>query len=300
MKKNVHILSLLLIAFIAFGCSSDNESLDSTEQQQEEEALADLVIKEVHVQLIDSEDCSRRIQFNENGKLENVIWCEDATVVRTHFYNPDGQITAVTGYGDYIYDGARLIRRLGGNDTGSSTVDYIYEGNKVTSDGYYNGDPYKYNQVFEFENDTHRKLLNVTTNENVLNEPYVSNYVVYEYENNLLVRVTSEQFNEDTQQLELKGMTEYFYDDKRNPLQTGLNQDALIYYMTPLLYSSDLISTLTYQMQHNVIKAKLTNFEIGFEREFTYDYIYNENGFPISYEFKRDGESLSIFSFEYY
>ena len=278
----------------------DATDIDSTDPDSDVDDNEELVIKSVEISLYGDEDCTRHADFYEDGRIDIITWCYDGSTARDYFYSGNGLISGISGIGGFVYDGDVLVQRTTGSDTGSSVTNFTYNGRIVTSHGFYNGNPHNYETVYEFEDETYTRLLSITINDDVLTDPYVFRITSFEYENDLLIKSTHAELDEDTQQLEDQIILEYTYDDKINPYQQGLSQNALVTSFMVLFYYDSISRYLAHQMRHNVKTQKVTNLihdYVGFSERM---YVYNDDGYPISYIENVNDDPFRSVVLEYY
>ncbi len=294
MKKLNHRfpLALLVGLLLCFSSCSNNEELDNNIER---------VIKKIESTPANGACCIRYFDFREDGKIDRFGYYENLPdVYNKYYYDDQGKYVGATGYVGLTYEGNNLTASYGGTDTGGGGWNYTYEGNIISSQGFYNGEPNNYNVIYEFSDTTYSKLLSITVNDDILTTPYIFRVTTFEYEGDLLVKSEEKEFNENTGEIEPKSSFEFTYDNNKNPYKLGLNQNAFVTSFIYIPFNNYIPQNLTLQMEHNIVSQKSTSFTTGNVSLYEREYVYDEFGFPISYSENHNGEPNRDVTFEYY
>ena len=270
MKKNYTILLVFLLAIL--GCEKQDFLLLSN----------DLTLKEIRVEL-QAQDVLRRASFTTEGKIRNVILgllstSEFDDMKREYIYTPDNLLECVPGISSFDAPGCYpyleysngLLTTLNGNAL-------EYDGNRITELNFLHDSRI----IYEFEDASYTKLLKVDFIKDVSTTPVLYIQELFEYQDNNLTRIEANRLDDTTGQFGLAFLTEYTYDDKRNPYQQGHNQIALVSYYQQMLYLGSNQHNLVFRSSNNVITRSYTNLLSGFQSTLSYTYEYNAMGYPI-------------------
>jgi len=290
MKKIV----LLVLCIVLFNC--DTESIDGLEQNKK------LVLKQVAYPVVDATDnCPGRFaNFDSQGKIIEVYYeCDGITnIYRTYTYGENDLIHYFTGYLDFTYDeNDQLIRRSGGNDTGSSYHDFTYNNNIMLVQGYYSGEQNSWYTRYEFGDDSYTKLMSIKTNH--INNGEITYRVTYRYNGNNPIEIFVEQKYSDDSTLEAKRLITITYDDKINPYKLGLPKNAYLSSHTMLAYDVQFYN-IAFAADNNITSISIKNLVSNTTYTYTNTYTYNNAMYPTEALLHTNGEPFRKEIFEYY
>lgn len=311
MRKTTQLLSLLCFITMLAGCSVENEPIANDEPFSTDDPISDddpqietdLIIKRISRNTTDpNSNCLGRYgNFNTDGKLENIFVCD---VLSTTFtYNDENLLTGLTDYGGYEYENGMLIGVLTGSDTGSGYTTVTYENNFITERLTYNGVQSESNTVYKFTDATYSRLLSITRNEAVDTTPFVSHIETFEYDGNNMVKSVTRRLDANTQELEDFEVISYTYDNKINPYQMGLTQNAHLTSRIISFYQLGASEMIAARSDNNVTIQSIWRkpLDTVYEFSFVFTHEYNDLNYPISYTVQiDDGEIVYVGDFEYY
>lgn len=287
MRRTI-ILLLATIAIVA--CENDpitpNEPETVNEETQEE--IQQPVLKQIRRTKADTIDpCPVKIaEFDTRGRIIEINReCTDGDVTaRVYSYHENGLIRAFTHHYDFTYDeNDFLIRRSGGNDTGSGYIDFTYDNNLMIAQAYYNGEPGTNFFVYEFEDASLKKLISQKTID-PSNDDEIIYRVTYQYEGHNPVDILYEQKNTQTQILEPIFRITISYDDKINPYKSGLPDNAYLINETMQMDLGDWPYNLVFGADNNFTNVTTFNFINDTSFSYTKSYTYNDLMYPIEAE----------------
>ena len=281
MKKYIYFLFVLLLTFL--GCEEENEMMPPPNN--------DLTLKQARREVL-AFDFMNGATFHRNGKLNQAIQGRVSTslfdeVKREGIYNEDNLLECVIRFN---------------NGQGECYPSMEYTNGELTS---LNGHPLEYNgnvinEIFsstvrfkyEFEDDTYQKLLRM---EEIIS--FTLRYIEYSYEGDHLISVEERLYNDATGQYELWKLTEYTYDDKRNPYQQAHDQNALVSYYYDMLYIQQSPLNIVYRSPNNVLTETITTSSGSGTLHYSYE--YNDKDYPIK-RTREINQSESVVTYEYY
>lgn len=277
-------LLVLFACFLLFAsCENEEIVIPSNE----------LILKEVRREL-PSFDIMFSATFNTDGKIINAIQGKVTTsefdeITREYIYNQYNVLECVRQsnggqsecYPDLEYLNGRLIA-LNGN-----SLEYV--GNTITEVFQTHNVQIKY----EFEDDTYQKLTRI---EHWQSSSLLS-YENYTYEEDNLTCVEIRLWNDATAEYELWSLTEFTYDNERNPYQLGVEQLALVSYYQDMAYLQQNPRNLVYRSRNNVLSETISGTTSS--TTYLYSYEYNSEGYPIKRTLEFNGNESTI-TFEYH
>lgn len=290
MKKNYLVLPVFILTFLLLGCEKQDFLLPSN----------DLTLKEIRVEF-EAQDVLRRASFTTEGKIRNVILgllstSEFDDLKREYIYTPDNLLECVPGISSFDAPGCYpFLEYSNGVLTTLNGNALEYDGNKITELNFLHDSRI----IYEFEDASYNRLLKVDFIKDVSTTPVLYIQEFFEYEDNNLIRTQINRIDDTTGQLELAFLTEYTYDDKRNPYQQGHNQIALVSYYQQMLYLNSNQFNLVFRSSNNVLTRSYTNFLSGFQSTLSYTYEYNTIGYPIQRVHTITGGDI-VAKYEYY
>lgn len=274
------VLLISVLGIFIFSCSSDDESAP---------LLADLILKEIQVEMGGSEDFIT--EFAEDGRpvLGNY---------RSFIYNSNNQLiesimedNSFAQPTNYSYNNDLLVSydySVIGSDDGVSQVhvEIMYNDNVVTLTAFHENE-FSWRFTYTFMSTNYKYLIKKETNG--VSEPSTPDKV-YEYEYDIdfnLISVDESEINPNTGTIELMYNYIIEYDDKKNPFKLFSNHNSLVFGFLRFTFDLQLFSleTGTNPMvrrngNHNITKIIRVDVNSGNSVDWDYDYVYNTDGYP--------------------
>jgi len=275
-------LFVLLLTFL--GCEEESEVMTPSNN--------DLTLKQARRE-VPAFDFMNSATFHRDGKLNQAIEGKLSTslfdeVKRECIYNEDNLLECVMRFNNGQGECRPSMEYANGVITTLNGRVLEYDENVIT-EIYVNGALVKY----EFEDDTYQKLIRIEE----YFGPFFYRFEDYTYDGDNLISIEQRLLNDVTGQFELWSLTEYTYDDKKNPYQQGHDQIALVSYYQNMLYSQNNEDNMIYRSPNNVLTETVSSSTSS--RTFNYSYEYNSEGYPIERRLTFNG-NLSVVTYEYY
>jgi len=298
MKKLVKYLSAVLIAFLLFNCSKDDDEVTQP-PQAESTRLTNYTIDGVPFNMTYNDDgtlfkyqygntfaVSATIEYNPNGDISK-------NGSRTFTYNSEGQIATITQnlsptasfVSTMVYDSQGLVESITTNHNNgqTGTIQINYNGNN-------------------------KPVLISEYNESVVS-PYAKTTLAYDDFGNITQQFI-ERSNDGITYYDFSTTT-YTYDTKKNPFaltidKIGTSNNQLFQFfigMNSVSFGRQVAFASLYFNSPNNLVAIQDSFKI-----ITYNYTYNDDDYPITreeiYDDSSSGGSVytynSIFTYETY
>tara|TARA_R110002033_G_C3843045_1_gene234986 strand:+ start:38 stop:937 length:900 start_codon:yes stop_codon:yes gene_type:complete len=299
MKKLVKYLSAVLIAFLLFNCSKDDDEVTQP-PQAESTRLTNYTIDGVPFNMTYNDDgtlfkyqygntfaVSATIEYNPNGDISK-------NGSRTFTYNLQGQIATITQnlsptasfVSTMVYDSQGLVESITANHNNgqTGTIQINYNGNN-------------------------KPVLISEYNESVAVSPHAKTTLTYDDFGNITQQFI-ERSNDGITYYDFSTTT-YTYDTKKNPFaltidKIGTSNNQLFQFfigMNSVSFGRQVAFASLYFNSPNNLVAIQDSFKI-----ITYNYTYNDDDYPITreeiYDDSSSGGSVytynSIFTYETY
>lgn len=281
--RNVCILFIFLLTFL--GCEEKDEMILPPNN--------DLTLKEARRE-IPAFDFMNSASFHTDGKLNQAIQGRVSSslydeVKRECIYNENNLLECVMRFNNGQGECYPSMEYINGELTTLNGHPLEYDGNIIT-EIYPNNVSIKY----EFEDDTYQKLTRVEE----FFGSFLVRYLIYQFEADHLISIEERLFNDVTGQYELWRLTEYTYDDKRNPYEQAHDQIALVSYYYDMLYTQQSPLNIIYRSPNNVLTETITG-STGSVTTLNYSYEYNAKDYPTRRTLVIN-QNESVVTYEYY
>ena len=296
--KNI-IFILFLVTFLS--CSTDSETVVIEDDENTE---VNLDLKKVNFQFTD--DTQYFIDFSEtglpvSGNVNTYSYDSEIRLIENTFLGGFGSIMPRS----YIYDEDMLVG-LNTPSMGITDVVTIQEGDILYDEG--NKVIHSFNDgglSYTFIDDSYNLILSLGRYEGENSNNFHQRYdYVYDSEMNL-VSVNEYDIDQTTGDEYHKYTYDILYDIKLNPFYKFQEHHPIVFNLLGFDFDSSTLEFIEPHLRrnakHNVVSILRTRLNDGSEYNYSFDYEYNEDDYPIMRNrYHGDGSLLNTLHFEYY